>query len=151
MLGDALRSSAADAPVAQLATATSGVIATAGPHIPREDDQDALQRSTAALPDVPVSGKPEVLIYHRLGSTAGQRAAVRIASEVRKAGGKPIRIRATAQVPATRELRYLRAEDAAEGNKLASQFKGRWGNVWRVAALAPDAGSRRFEIWLPHH
>jgi hypothetical protein len=151
MLGDSMCGPAVEPPAVQEALATGGITATTVPPVPQQDDRMVPQRNAVAQITASAPEKPAVLIYHRLGSAAGQQAALRIAEEVRKAGGDLVGIRTAVQVPATRELRYLRAADAAEGNKLAMQFKGRWGNAWRVAALAPNAGSRRFEIWLPHH
>lgn len=93
---------------------------------------------------------PIVRIHHRQGSFAGKEAAMRIAQEVRKAGGHLVSISAEPAVPATRQVRYSSHADAAEANELAQRFKRRWGNAWRLDRSENTPGDRRFEIWLPH-
>jgi hypothetical protein len=91
-----------------------------------------------------------VRIHHRQGSFAGKEAAMRIAQEVRKAGGHLVSISAEPAVPAPRQVRYSSHADAAEANELAQRFKRRWGNAWRLDRSENTPGDRRFEIWLPH-
>jgi hypothetical protein len=93
---------------------------------------------------------PVVRIHHRQGSLAGKDAAMRIAQEVRKAGGGIVSINAEPTVPAIRQLRYSSHADAAEASELVHRFKRRWGNAWRVNRIEDAAGDRQFEIWLPH-
>jgi hypothetical protein len=100
----------------------------------------------------PTEPPPEILIQHRRGSAAGRTAAQRIAEEARRAGVKVVDIRAAAAVPGRREIHYFRDEDAGAGEHLASRFRRRWGNAWRVLASGPNAAvpAHTLEIWLPH-
>jgi hypothetical protein len=111
----------------------------------------------ASAADAPAA----VLIRHRGGSAAGREAAQRIADEARRAGVEVVGIRAASSVPKKREVRYLPGGDAAEGERLASRFRSRWGNDWEVReseaktassvkAAARPAPAHTLEVWLPH-
>lgn len=110
----------------------------------------------ASAADAPAA----VLIRHRGGSAAGREAAQRIADEARRAGVTVTGIRAVPAVPSRREVHYLRAEDAAEGKRLASRLRDRWGGAWQVREpgspkASPKASAVRptpthtLEVWLP--
>ena len=110
----------------------------------------------------PIKAPAAVLIRHRGGSAAGREAARRIADEARRAGVRVVGIRAVPAVPSRREVHYLRDEDAAEGKRLASRFRDRWGNAWpvrkpelpkaspKVSAAAGTTPTHTLEVWLPH-
>jgi hypothetical protein len=80
----------------------------------------------------PARAPAAVLIRHRGGSTAGREAGRRIADHARRAGVTVAGIRAVAAVPSRREVHYLRAEHAADGKRLASRLRDRWGSAWQV-------------------
>ncbi len=64
-------------------------------------------------------------------------------------------------VPGRREVHYFSGDDAAEGERLASRLRSRWGNDWHVRELEARATSSKklaagptpahtLEVWLPH-
>ncbi|HYI85305.1 MAG TPA: hypothetical protein VEX11_19135 [Acetobacteraceae bacterium] len=93
---------------------------------------------------------------------AGREAAQLIADEARRTGVKVVGIRPVPTVPDRREVHYLRDEDAAEGERLASQLRQRWGNTWKVREKRPATATPKtslaalsapvhtLEVWLPH-
>jgi hypothetical protein len=104
---------------------------------------------------------PSVLIFHRAGSASGREAAQRLAGEARRAGLEVAGIAAAPSVPTKREVRYLKGDYAADGERLASRFRERWGNSWQVrdfgSGINPPAYSttkpvpaHTLEVWLPH-
>ena len=118
-------------------------------------DKHAGTNQTSTVP--PMS----VLFLYRAGSRAGRAAAQQLASEAYRAGVDVAGTSAVPVVPKTREVRYLRSEDAAEGQRLAARFQARWGNVWQVRESGSDAKSPGYfapgqlpahtlEVWLPH-
>jgi hypothetical protein len=141
--------SCAGAAVAGTAGCTSG----ADPDAPtgRGEDSAPDARHAAAMRS-PAEPPPEILIQYRRGSAAGRTAAQRIAKEARRAGVKVVDIRAAAAVPGGREIHYFRADDVGAGEHLASRFRRRWGNAWRVLASGQNAAipAHALEIWLPH-
>ena len=115
----------------------------------------------SGVAQAPARAPAAVLIRHRGGSAAGREAARRIAYEARRAGVRVVGIRAVAAVPSRREVHYLRAEDAAEGKRLASRLRDRWGGAWQVrepgsskapprASAARQTPTHALEVWLPH-
>jgi len=104
---------------------------------------------------------PSVLIFHRDGSASGREAAQRLAGEARRAGLDVAGVAVAPSVPKKREVRYFRSEDAADGERLASRFRERWGNAWNVRELGTGAKpptystmepvpAHTLEVWLPH-
>ena len=103
-----------------------------------------------------------MLVRHRVGSVAGREAAQLIADEARRTGVKVVGIRPVPTVPDRREVHYLRDENAAEGERLASQLRQRWGNTWKVREKRPATATPKtslaalsapvhtLEVWLPH-
>jgi hypothetical protein len=102
-----------------------------------------------------------VVIRHRKGSAAGREAAQLIADEARRTGVRVVGIRPVPEVPDRREVHYLRDGDAAEGKRLASRLRDRWGNAWKVREVRPAMASQKataalappphtLEVWLPH-
>jgi hypothetical protein len=108
------------------------------------------------------AARTTVLVRHRVGSVAGREAAQLIADEARRTGVKVVGIRPVPTVPDRREVHYLRDEDAAEGERLASQLRQRWGNTWKVREKRPATATPKtslaalsapvhtLEVWLPH-
>jgi hypothetical protein len=132
--------------------------ARAEPDVQREPGMEGKRIDAAsAAPTIQTA----VLIRHRTGSASGREAAQLIADEARRTGLRVIGIRPVSAVPDQREVQYLRDEDAAEGERLASQFRQRWGSAWKVrekrpgtappkALAALPAPAHRLEVWLPH-
>ena len=123
--------------------------------------QDDLRRKYPATVQTSAVPPMSVLILYRAGSVAGQVAAQRLAGETRRAGVEVAGLAGVPVVPKTREVRYLRRGDAAEGERLAARFQARWGNVWQVRESGSDAKSPGYfatgqvpahtlEVWLPH-
>jgi hypothetical protein len=115
--------------------------------------------SVAAQPST--TPKAAILILHRAGSASGRQAAQRIAAEARRAGIEVAGIAAVPIVPKTREVRYLRSEDAFIGERLASRFYHRWGKAWQVREAGLDLKTPEYvtsepipahtlEVWLSH-
>lgn len=135
-------------PASPSGSASSSTISTlnwADPAVRPSQNGGSDTASNAQPPNGPI-----VRIHHRQGSFAGKEAAMRIAQEVRKAGGHLVSIGAEPAVPATRQVRYSSHADAAEANELVQRFKRRWGNAWRLDRSENTPGDRRLEIWLPH-
>lgn len=97
----------------------------------------------------PPARLPSVTIHHRARSGAAREAAELVAEEARRAGFPEVSLRPTAQVPATRTLRYQGEEALAEGERLVSRLRARWRHAWTVSA-AEDAAPGTLGIWLPH-
>jgi hypothetical protein len=128
------------------------------------DARDERLGATLLSAGAPAAARPAtaVLIRHRDGSAAGREAAKRIAEEARRAGVAVVGIRAAPAVPKGREVRHLQGGDAAEAERLAERFRGRWGSAWEVRTPGPGAppASKAFaarpapahtlEVWLPH-
>jgi hypothetical protein len=134
-------------------TASAGCASHTEPSEAHGERPGAAQASTKA--------PAAVLIRHRGGSAAGREAAQRIADEARRGGVRVVGIRAVPAVPSRREVHFLRGDDAAEGERLASRLRSRWGNDWHVRELEAGATSSKklaagpipahtLEVWLPH-
>jgi hypothetical protein len=123
--------------------------------------QDDLRDKHAGIAQTSAVPPMSVLFLYRAGSVAGRAAAQQLAGEAHRAGVDVAGITAVPVVPKTREVRYLRSGDAAEGRRLASRFQARWGNVWQVREPGSDtkwpgyfatgqAPAHTLEVWLPH-
>jgi hypothetical protein len=136
--------------------ADPSVLATCGVSTDRSPDERlvAATRSSEAQ-------MPSVLIFHRAGSASGREAAQRLAGEARRAGLEVAGVAAAQSVPTKREVRYLKGGYAADGERLASRFRERWGNSWQVRELGSGVISPAYstttplpahtlEVWLPH-
>jgi hypothetical protein len=94
-----------------------------------------------------------VVVHHRAGSPAAERAARLVVAEVRGAGLGGAAVLAVPAVPARRVIRFGRGEDGA-AERLALRLRRRWPHPWRLEAsvVGPDPArpAPPLEIWLPH-
>jgi hypothetical protein len=135
--------------------ADPGPAAAASPPDPAECEAGGLPPAADAETAAGTASSPPgpmLRIHHRAGSAAGRAAAGRIAEEALKAGVPVLGISAEPAGPRRREVRYVHQEDAAEAERLAARFRGRWGNSWRVVRVetASEPADHALEVWLPH-
>jgi len=93
-----------------------------------------------------------VVVHHRAGSPAAERAARLVVEEVRGAGLGGAAVRAVPAVPARRVIRFGRGEDGA-AERLALRLRRRWPHPWRLEAAVSPGPARPappLEVWLPH-
>ncbi len=138
------------APVAPVAAAVPPVPPVVAPSVV----PPSAAAATPAVPRQAARSRAEarqdgrLQLYYLAGSAVAQQAAEDAAAALRDAGVDGVELRAVAEVPANRIVRYHRAEDAG----MAARLAGRLGRGWALQdsrSFDPGSTARGMEIWLP--